>query len=131
MNRRYDRDDRGISRFRYNLGGVYRETNQYGADALRQAVDRGYQEGYRAGLMDRRNRASGNFDRAFGYSEGNFAYTGSYVPAGDYRYYFREGFQRGYDDAFGNRSRYGTFSNGRASILGDIAAGILGLTSIR
>jgi hypothetical protein len=43
----------------------------------------------------------------------------------------REGFQRGYDDAYGNRARYGTYYNGNPSILGDVAAGILGLTFVR
>jgi hypothetical protein len=113
------------------MGGVYRETNQYGVDALRQAVDLGYQQGYRAGQIDRRNGAPADYQRAFDYQNGEFGYTGNYVPQSDYSYYVREGFQRGYDDAYWNRARYGTFYNGNASILSDIVAGILGLTTIR
>ena len=133
VNRTFDRDRdyRPGYDYRYNMGGVYRETNQYGVDALRQAVDLGYQQGYRAGQMDRRDRAPADYRRALDYQNWQNGYAGNYVPQSDYSYYFREGFQRGYDDAYWTRARYGTFSNGNASILSNIVAGILGLTSIR
>ncbi len=127
----FDRDrDHLVYEYRYNMGGVYRETNEFGVDALRQAVNQGYQDGYRAGLVDRRDGVPADFQRAFEFENGNFGYSGAYVPLSDYSYYVREGFQRGYDDAYWNRARYGTFLNGNASILSDIAAGILGLTMI-
>jgi hypothetical protein len=125
-----DRDGHRGYEYRYNMGGVFRETNQYGVDALRQAVNQGYQEGYRAGQIDRRDRVPADFQRAFDFENGSFGYAGAYVPQSDYSYYFREGFQRGYDDAYWNRARYGTFVNGNASILSDILTGILGLTMI-
>ena len=37
-------------------GGRYYETNQYGADLLRQAVNYGYDQGVRAGQADRQDR---------------------------------------------------------------------------
>ena len=123
-------DHRGYE-FRYNIGGVFRETNQYGVDMLRQAVNQGYQDGYRAGLIDRRDGVPADFQRAFEFENGNFGYTGAYIRESDYSYYVREGFQRGYDDAYWNRARYGTFLNGNASILSDIVAGILGLTTLQ
>jgi hypothetical protein len=126
-----DRDDRPGYNYRYNVRGVYRETNQYGVDVLRQSVNQGYERGYRAGSIDRRDGAPADFQRALGFETDGFGYSGAYVPQGDYSYYFGEGFQRGYDDAYWNRSQYGTFSNGKAGILGAIAAGILGLTMIR
>ncbi len=125
-----DRDNHVVYEYRYNMGGVFRETNQLGVDVLRQAVNQGYQEGYRAGLIDRRDGAPSDFQRAFDFENGNFGYSGAYVPESDYGYYFREGFQRGYDDAYWSRARYGTFVNGNASILGGILTGILGLTMI-
>ena len=129
VNRVYDRDrdDRPGYDYRYNMGGVYRQTNQYGVDALRRAVDLGYQQGYRAGQVDRRNGAAADYRRALDFQNDDFGYAGSYVPQSDYNYYFREGFQRGYDDAYWSRSRYGTYYNGNASILADVVAGILGL----
>jgi hypothetical protein len=126
----FDRDDRPVYQYRYNVRGVFRETNQFGVDVLRQAVNQGYQEGYRAGLVDRRDGVPSDFQRAFDFESGSFGYAGDYVPQSDYSYYLREGFQRGYDDAYWNRARYGTFLNGNASILSDIVTGILGLTMI-
>src|SRR5512140_1064936 len=66
-----DRDDRPAYDYRYNMGGVYRQTNQYGVDALRRAVDVGYQQGYRAGQMDRRNGESADFRRALDFQNDN------------------------------------------------------------
>jgi hypothetical protein len=133
VNRVYvrDRDYRPGYDYQYRIGGAYRETNQYGVDALRQAVNLGYQRGYRAGQLDLGDRVSPDYRRAFDYENGTYGYTPNYVPESDYSYYFREGFQRGYDDAYGSRMQYGTFSNGTASILATVLAGILGLTSIR
>lgn len=37
------------SNYRYMRGGSYYETNQYGANLLRQAVNYGYEQGYRSG----------------------------------------------------------------------------------
>ena len=125
-----DRDDRPGYVYRYHIGGAYRETNQYGVDVLRDALNQGYQLGYRDGLIDRRDGAPADFRRAFDFEGGNYGYTGAYLPPSDYTYYFREGFQRGYDDGYWNRAQYGTFYNGTASILGSIVAGILGLTVI-
>jgi hypothetical protein len=125
-----DRDDHAVYQYRYNVRGVYRETNEFGVDVLRQAVNQGYQEGYRTGQIDRRDGVPADFQRAFDFENGNFGYAGAYVPQSDYSYYFREGFQRGYDDAYWNRARYGTYFDGNASILSDIVTGILGLSMI-
>lgn len=131
--RAYDRDPYYTTppSYRYRMGSTLRETNQYGVNLLRQAVNDGYQQGYRTGLADRRDRVPANYQRAFAYQDANYGYTGSYVPESDYNYYFRQGFQRGYDDAYGNRMQYGSVSNGNPSILSNILSGILGLQSIR
>ena len=44
------------SNYRYRYGGTWYNTNQYGANLLRQAVRDGYQEGYYAGRADRMDR---------------------------------------------------------------------------
>jgi len=41
--------------YRYTVSGATRQTNQYGADVLRQAVNYGYQEGVRFGQADRQD----------------------------------------------------------------------------
>jgi hypothetical protein len=117
--------------YRYNMGGVYRQTNQYGADMLRQAVNNGYLEGIRAGQADRQDGWAANIQNSPAYRDANYGYTGNYVAQSDYNYYFRQGFQRGYEDGYNSRSQYGNYSNGNGSILANILSGILGLQSIR
>ncbi|MFI5230378.1 MAG: hypothetical protein ACHQWU_14990 [Gemmatimonadales bacterium] len=116
--------------FRYRFNGVARQTNQYGADVLRQGVNYGYQEGYNQGVADRRDGLRSNYTNSFAYQDANYGYNGAYVPQSDYNYYFRQGFRRGYSDGYGSQTRYGTFSNGSASILGSVLSAILGFTSI-
>lgn len=117
--------------FRYTISGKSRQTNQYGADVLRDAVNNGYQQGYNAGLADRQDRWRSSYQTSPAYLDANYGYTGSYVAQADYNYYFRQGFRRGYEDAYGNRLQYGTVTNGAPAILATVLAGILGLVAIR
>ncbi|HEX3351291.1 MAG TPA: hypothetical protein VHS34_00600 [Terriglobales bacterium] len=116
--------------YRYNRGGAYYETNQYGADLLRQAVNYGYQEGFRAGAADREDHWRPDYQDSFAYQDANYGYTGYYVDQADYNYYFREGFQRGYEDGYYDRYQYGTYSNGSYSVLGNVLSLILNLQSL-
>jgi hypothetical protein len=119
------------STYRYSRGGQYYETNQYGVDLLRQAVNYGYDQGLRAGMADRQDRWASNYQNAYAYQDANFGYNGFYVDRGDYNYYFREGFRRGYQDGYGGRYQYGTYVSGRGTLLGAIAATILNFQAIR
>jgi uncharacterized membrane protein YdfJ with MMPL/SSD domain len=116
--------------YRYVISGTSHQTNQYGVDVLRQAVNLGYQQGLRAGDADRIDHWDANYRTSVAYRDANVGYAGSYVDQDDYNYYFREGFRRGYDDGFNRRSQYGSSSNGSGSILGTIVSSILGLQSI-
>jgi hypothetical protein len=116
--------------FRYTVGSTDRETNRYGADVMRQAVNNGYQQGFKAGRADRKDHWSSNYQQSYGYEDANFGYSGNYLPQSDYNYYFREGFRRGYEDGFAKHAQYGTVVNGSPSILGTILTGILGLHNI-
>lgn len=49
----------------------------------------------------------------------------------DYNYYFREGFQRGYEDGYYSRYQYGRFADGDYSILDIILNKILGFQDLR
>jgi hypothetical protein len=117
--------------YRYRFNDEYRETNQYGADLLRQAVNDGYRRGYRAGVADREDHWRADYANSPEYRDGTYGYTGSYVDLDDYGYYFRQGFRRGYEDGYYSRFRYGSGSNGTVSILAGVLGGILGLTTIR
>jgi hypothetical protein len=132
--RNYSNDPyvRAVPTYRYAYSGYNRETNQYGADVLRHAVNDGYQEGVRFGQADRLDGLSPNFQNNYAYQDANYGYAGNYVDQSDYNYYFRQGFQRGYTDGYYSRSQYGTTSsNGSSSILGNLLTTILGLISLR
>jgi hypothetical protein len=114
--------------YRYQRGGRYYETSQYGAEMLRQAVNYGYEEGYRAGLADREDGWRGaSYQDSYAYQDATYGYNGYYVSLDEYRYYFREGFRRGYEDGYYSRSQYGRYSNGTANILSAILQQILNL----
>jgi hypothetical protein len=129
----YDRDPYfyTASIYRYNRGGRYYETNQYGANMLRQAVNHGYQEGFRAGKADRDDRWRGNYKDSYAYRDANYGYTGYYVARNDYNHYFREGFRRGYEDGYNSRYRYGRHSNGNYSMSDNILSQILNFQALR
>jgi len=117
--------------YRYTISGNARETNSYGVTMLRQSVNDGYQQGYLSGRADRSDRWKSDYQNSPAYLDANYGYTGNYIDQSDYNYYFREGFQRGYEDGYNSRLQYGTSSNGSYSILSAVLNGILGLQSIR
>lgn len=134
------RDSRDYSRdpyvntphsYRYMVGGTARQTNQYGAQVLRQAVNSGYEQGFRTGEADRQDGRRASYQSSFGYRDANYGYGGNYIDQSDYNYYFRQGFRRGYDDGYRQQSQYGTNTNGTATILGTLLNSILGLQTIR
>ena len=117
--------------YRYSRGGRYYETNEYGANMLRQAINNGYAEGYEAGQADRQDRWASDYRNSYAYQDANYGYSGYYVNQADYNYYFREGFNRGYQDGYSSRMQYGSYSNGSRGILGGILSQILNLQSMR
>ena len=115
------------SNYRYSRGGTYYETNRYGADLLKQAVNYGYDQGYRAGQADRQDRwSNGSYQDSFAYQDANYGYNGRYVDQDSYNHYFRTGFQRGYGDGYDNHNEYGhRSSKGGYVVLASVLAGII------
>jgi len=111
----------------YRNGGWYNTDNR-GADLLRQAVRAGYQQGFAAGRADRNSRRGLNWSRSNLYRSGNFGYQ-SYVDRSQYQYYFQQGFQKGYQDGYNSRYQYGMNSGGSVNILGSILSSILNIQS--
>jgi flagellar biosynthesis/type III secretory pathway protein FliH len=107
----------------YRNGGYY-QTDQRGIDLLQQAVNRGYQEGFRAGQQDRAYGRRANYGNSSVYRNGNYGYQ-RYVDASQYRHYFQQGFERGYQDGFYSRQQYGYNSGNGLNILGTILQSIL------
>ena len=130
----YDRDPYFYTApiYRYNRGGSYYQTNEYGAKTLRQAVNYGYEEGFRAGKADRDDRWRSNYKDSYAYRDANYGYSGYYVDRSDYNHYFREGFRRGYEDGYNSRSQFGRVANdGNPSILETILSQILNFQALR
>jgi hypothetical protein len=113
--------------FRYSRGGRWYDVNQYAVDTLQEAIRLGYEEGARAGDADRYDGWRGGYRDNFVYQDADFGFDGYYVALPEYQYYFREGFRRGYEDAYGRRYRYGRASNGRYMIGGNTLELILNL----
>jgi hypothetical protein len=42
----------------------------------------------------------------------------------EYSYYFRQGFERGYEDGYYGRYEYGRYNNGKYQILGNVLSAI-------
>jgi hypothetical protein len=120
-----------VSIYRYNRGGRYYETNQYGADLLRQAVNTGYEEGFRAGEADRQDHWRFSYEDSYAYQDANFGYNGYYVDRDDYNFYFREGFRRGYEDGFNSRYQYGRYADGSYSMNDGVLTVVLGFQPVR
>ncbi|MBK7394331.1 MAG: hypothetical protein IPI64_13700 [Chloracidobacterium sp.] len=132
-------------RYRVYRNGSYYNTDQRGAQLLRQAVNAGYRQGFEAGRRDLDGRRRISYSNSNVYQSGTYGYQ-SYVNQSQYQYYFRQGFQRGYQDGANSRYRdqynnnnygqyndyeqqyqYGTRSNGVLSILGSILGQILNI----
>ena len=77
----------------------------------------------------RRNDRTGGVTAtdSYAYQDATYGYDGYYVDLSEYRYYFREGLRRGYEDGFYGRTRYGTYSNGVFGLIGNVLQGILNL----
>jgi len=117
--------------YRYHRGGRDYETNQYGADMLRKALNNGYQEGFQAGRADNQDNWRYDYKQSFAYEDANYGYNGRYVRQEDYNHYFREGFQRGYEDGYYDRRQYGNNTNGSDSLLGAVLEAILNLQTLQ
>lgn len=114
------------NRYRVYRNGSYYNTDNRGAELLRQAVNAGYQQGYRAGQTDRNGRRNGSWDNSSVYRDGTYGYQ-SYVDRNQYQYYFQQGFQKGYHDGHNSRYQYGSNNGGTLNILGTILQQVLNI----
>ena len=91
---------------------------------IQNAIQYGYEEGYRAGQADRDDGWGYNYNSSYGYQDASFGYDSYYVGMDEYSHYFREGFQRGYEDGYYGRFQYGRYSGGKYQILGSVLGAI-------
>lgn len=121
-------------RYRVNRDGRWYNTDQRGADLLRQAVNEGYRQGFNAGRSDYQGNRRGSWSGSSLYRTGTFGYQNG-VDRAQYQYYFRQGFQRGYQDGsnsqyqngYNGNFQYGTYDNGSPNILSTILNQLLNI----
>ena len=116
--------------YRYGYGGNYYETNQWGANLLEQAINEGYREGYNAGRADRNDSWRYGYQDSFAFQDANYGYNGMYVSQSTYNYYFRQGFQRGYEDGYYSRNQHGRNVGGTLAVIGAVIGTILVLEAL-
>jgi flagellar biosynthesis/type III secretory pathway protein FliH len=128
--RQQQRAQRQYERRMYRLNNQYGyyQTDERGIQILREAVNRGYQQGFYAGQTGRRNGNGYGYNGISSYRNGTYGYN-SYVNSQQYRYYFQQGFQRGYEDGYNSRYQYGYRSGNGINILGSILSSILNFSS--
>lgn len=115
------------NRYRVYRNGQYYNTDNRGAELLRQAVRQGYEQGFKAGQADGRSRRGSRWNNNSMYRSGTYGYQ-SHVDRRQYQHYFQQGFERGYQDGYNSRQQYGSRNNnGAVNILGTILSGILNI----
>lgn len=117
--------------YSYIRDGSTFQVNQMGADQLRQAINSGYSEGFRAGQADQQDRYTSGYQNSYAYQNANFGYSGYAGDQDSYNHYFRQGFTKGYDDGYNSRSQFGTVANGKPTVLGAVLSTILNLQNLR
>jgi hypothetical protein len=118
--------------YRYVRGGRTYQVNQFAADQLQLAVNSGYEQGVRAGQADHQDQWNQTrYQDSWGYQDATYGFNGNYVAMDEYQYYFRQGFQRGYQDGLGSRYQYGTNQGGQISLLRTVLTTILNLQSLQ
>ena len=124
------------NRYRVYRNGTYYNTDQRGADLLRQAVNEGYRQGFATGRNDRNNQRSVSWSNSTVYRNGTIGYQ-NYVNRSQYQYYFQQGFQRGYqdgsnrqyEDGYNGNYQYGYNNNGTMSVIGAILEQVLNISA--
>ena len=113
--------------YRIYTNGEYYNVDNRGYNLLRQAVNSGYQQGYQAGMRDRRYGRY-NYNGNSVYMSGSFGYNSS-VARNQYQYYFQQGFQRGYEDGYYSRTQYGYRTGSTYNILGGVLNTIVNIAN--
>ena len=123
-------------RYRVYRDGAFYDTDNRGADMLRQAINEGYRQGFAAGRSDYSGRRNISWTNNNVYRNGTYGYS-SGVDRGQYQYYFRQGFQRGYQDGsnslyqngYNGNYEYGYSEGGTMNVLGTILNAVLNIQS--
>ena len=116
--------------YRYSYSGSYFEINEFGATQLRRAINFGYGEGYRMGQADRQDKWHSDYEDSYAFHDATYGYAGVYLDENEYRFYFREGFRRGYEDGFNRHYQYGRSTPDGFVVTASVMGGILQFRAI-
>ena len=96
------------ARYTYNYHN--HTTDERGIELLKKAVQDGYRAGFNAGKNSQATAHAydRHFRRNLKYSDASIGYKSGLVPKTDYKNYFRDGFELGFDDGWEQRSRCGS-----------------------
>jgi hypothetical protein len=114
-----DRYDTRNNDWRYRdrgYGSVYPNDRSYGNRGYgndRVAYDNGYRDGLEKGREDARDRDSYDPVRHGWYRSGDRGYNNRYGTRDNYKLAYRDGFEAGYDQAYGQLRGYGTSRGAR------------------
>ena len=98
-----------------------------GAELLKQAINVGYQQGFKTGKDDHKAKRANNFNDSLIYQNGTYDYQSGVADLNLYQFYFRQGFERGYQDGFNNQKQFGKSTNGIRFISDTVSQEILNL----
>jgi hypothetical protein len=115
---RRDDDDRYDDRYDRDRDDDYGDYNDDRTGVRERAQRIGYDEGYRAGQIDRANGERADFRDESVYQEATAGYQSQQGALEYYRQQFRAAFSRGYQDGYRNRDS--NTRGGFGGILGDI-----------
>jgi hypothetical protein len=113
------RDGRGPTRDRRDDDDDYGDNNNDRAAVRERAQRVGYEEGYRAGQVDRANGERADFRDENVYQDATVGYQSQQGELDYYRQQFRAAFAQGYQDGYRNRDP-NTRRGGIGGILGEI-----------
>lgn len=97
-------------RYKVYQNGRFIFTDARGLEMLKQAVIRGYEEGFKNGQIDRKNRRRGMFNKSSIYRNGNIGFQKG-IDMKQYQFFFQKGFSEGYEDGFNTRKFRGWYQN--------------------
>jgi hypothetical protein len=114
--------------YRILRNGEYFQIDAKGVELLKAGIQSGYETGYGEAKLDKTYGRTGGFNASTKYQDGTMGWQDG-VDRDLYKYYFQQGFERGYSDGYSGQSRFGHSNGNTYVILGPVLNAILGIKS--
>jgi hypothetical protein len=103
--------------YRYVSRGTVRHTSQAGVEMIYRAINHGYERGVSIGRADLKDNWEHDPENSYIYQDAIYGYDGYDIDLAEYRFYFQQGFWRGYEDGFYKRFVYGKEENDKLVVM--------------